>query len=97
MQVTFIAPQEVVVSADKQDVQITKTAGHGGGKTKIAKVLNAVRVSGKDPNDGRIWAVATLAQGTHPKVKTTGSGLEATVTVGGQTLTFDGTKLVLAK
>jgi hypothetical protein len=97
MQVTFIAPQEVVVSADKEDVQITKTAGHGGGKTKIAKVLNAVRVSGKDPNDGRIWAVATLAQGAHPEVKTTGSGLEATVTVGGQTLTFDGTKLVLAK
>lgn len=96
LRVTFITPQEPVLVATSEARKTTKSAGNSAGRT-IQRQVDAVRASGKDPKDGRFWAVATLAKGEHPAVKVAGSGLEATVTVGGQVLTFDGTSLHLAK
>jgi hypothetical protein len=39
----------------------------------------------------------TVQEGDAPELRATGSGADATVAIGGQTIRFDGRKIILAK
>ena len=88
----FIAPGKVDVNAKSRTEEFTKAAGHGAGTTKFTVQINAINVSGGDA----FYFVATVGD-KHPEIKVEGKGLDAVVTVGKQTIRFDGKKIVLGK
>jgi hypothetical protein len=90
----FAAPAKVTIDASPEARKTTKSAGHNAG-SEIAMQIAAVKVEGADPKDGRFFFVGTLQQGEPPAIRVQGTGLDAVVTVGGQTVRFDGQKIVL--
>jgi hypothetical protein len=81
---TFVAPAAARVAAETKEVPLEKEAP--------LKVPLIVAQGGDD-----FFLVATVqdAKAAPPEVKVQGAGLEATVTVGGQTIRFDGHKIVM--
>jgi hypothetical protein len=43
------------------------------------------------------WLVMTIQEGDPPEVKVDGTGADARIRIGGQTITFDGEKIILAR
>ncbi|MFP4106439.1 MAG: hypothetical protein ACLFVU_10155 [Phycisphaerae bacterium] len=89
----FITPEKISVKAKSRTEMFTKAAGHGAGEKKFKVDINAVTVEGGD----NWFFVATVGKGEHPPIKVKGSGLDAVVTVGKQTVRFDGKKLIFGK
>jgi len=63
-------------------------------------VLEQIRARANEPGNGRrgptfFLVVMTIQKGPPPKLTATGTGEQAVVTVGRQTIRFDGRKLVL--
>ena len=64
----------------------------------VMRPQNALYVTGDpDSGNGEFFVILTLQRGAAPAVKAEGNGLAAKVTVGGQRISFDGRKVVLAK
>jgi len=94
MKVTFVSPADVTIehTNETRDVGTAKA-----GRIVQAKV-NALFTSGADPKNGEFMVIATLREkGEHPEVKVAGKGLAAKVTVGEQTISFDGERIILGK
>ena len=60
---------------------------------KALTLTGAIKASGSD----EYFAIITVQKGAAPALKVVGEGLAATVTIGAQTISFDGTKIVLGK
>ena len=89
---TFVAPAGVKLE------HLSGTTVGRLGKAGIGRIpfrLNAVKAGGDDPTAGDFFVVMTLQKGAAPAVQADGAGLTAKVTVGRQTVAFDGTKIVL--
>lgn len=84
LQATFVTPGEVEVEATSEAVEI------GEARTGFRGTLHRVKATGGDS----YFVVMTLQRGDAPAVKVKGDGLNATVTVGGQTVRFDGKKVI---
>ena len=93
MRLTFVAPTKADVKAENREIVYTKTYNRGKGERSAPGIY----ASGADPTDGQFFAVATIHRGAPPPVKIEGKGLTAKVRVGGQTVSFDGQKIVLGK
>jgi len=93
IRLTFVAPQRAEITAEKRSITYTKTYNRGEGQMPAPGIY----ASGANPGDGQFFVIATIKQGTPPVVKVDGSGLEAVVTVGKQTVCFDGEKIVFGK
>jgi len=93
MRLTFIAPQRAKLEAEKRSITYTKTYNRGKGQMPAPGIY----ASGGNAKDGKFFVVATIQRGEPPTVKVKGSGLEAVVTVGKQTVRFDGEKIVFGK
>jgi hypothetical protein len=59
--------------------------------------VNAIHVTGADPASGEFLVVVTLQKNGAPDVSVEGEGLSSKVTAGGQTVRFDGQKIVLGE
>jgi hypothetical protein len=95
MTLTFVGPVNAEVKAETQTLKFNKTYNRGVG-TFTAPGIYA---SGADPKDGEFFVVVTIQRpgAAAPEVKVDGKGLAAKVTVGQQTVSFDGQKIVLGK
>ncbi len=91
---TFATPGKIEMTAKSRTATFTKAAGHGAGEKTFKVQINAVTVGG---GDNAYFFVATVGKGEHPEVKVKGKGLDAVVTVGKQTVRFDGEKIILGK
>ncbi len=90
----FITPEKVNINAKSRKETFIKAHGHGAGKTKFDVQINAITVDGGE----NYFFVGTLSpEGEHPEITVKGSGLDAVVTVGDQTVRFDGEKIILGK
>lgn len=88
----FITPDQVNITAKSRKETFVKAGGHGAGTTKFDVQINAITVDGGD----HYFFVGTLSpDGKHPEITVKGKGLDAVVTVGKQTVRFDGEKIVL--
>ncbi len=91
----FITPGKVSITAKSRTAVFTKAAGHGAGEKTFKVPINAVSVEGPD-NKKHFFFVATLSpDGRHREIQVKGSGLDAVVQVGKQTIRFDGQKIIL--
>ncbi|MGC9455318.1 MAG: hypothetical protein ACP5HU_10705 [Phycisphaerae bacterium] len=90
MQLVFVSPGEVDVTAEHRSVVYRRTYNRGEGE-KAAPGIYA------DSEDGRFFVIATIQQGEPPEITVEGEGLDAVVHVGGQTISFDGEKVVFGK
>jgi hypothetical protein len=90
MRLTFVAPENVDLKAEKRDIVYTKTYNRGKGTMSAPGIY--ARTTAKD---GNFFVVATIQKGNPPAVKVKGKGLDATVTVGQQAIRFDGQKVIL--
>jgi len=89
----FAYPAKVEVSTEPMQYKVIKAWGKGQGQ-ELTIPVNAAMVKGKD----HFFFVATVSpDGKHPDVQTSGSGLDATVTIGKRTIKFDGEKIVLGQ
>jgi hypothetical protein len=88
LKATFITPADA-----KPDVRAEEFMVAPATATAPAQrwPLNYVRAPGRD----HFFVVGTIQRGDPPEVKIEGAGLNAQVTVGGQTIRFDGEKIVL--
>jgi hypothetical protein len=59
--------------------------------------VNAIHVTGADPTFGEFLVVVTLQKNGAPDVSVEGEGLTSKVMVGGQTVRFDGQKIVMGE
>lgn len=87
---TFVSPRGANIEAARRKMQITKSAGHGAGVTKLDVSFDAVSAEGGD----EFFVIATLQRGDPPSVKVQGDGLKARVQVGARSVRFDGQKIV---
>ncbi len=95
---TFVIPRgdsklvgRVITPARARIEFASRSVWTQGFKASVARTTSrAVFVE----SDGSFFVVMTLQKGDAPEVTVTGSGLDAKVTVGGQTVRFDGTKIV---
>jgi hypothetical protein len=85
LKATFVAPRPVALSAGVDTVRVgdPRHGFHG----QVARI----KATGGDA----FFVVITWQQKEPPRVEIAGQGLGATVRVGGQTVRFDGTKLLL--
>jgi hypothetical protein len=90
MKATFITPRDVTLKAGSERVAVGKL---GDRHRSFEGVLHRVQATGGD----EFFVVVTFSRGAHPEIKTTGAGLDATVTVGAQSIRFDGEKILLGK
>ena len=93
---TFASPAKVVVDASLEARKTTKSSGNAAGSA-IEMKISAVKVHGEDPTAGHFFFVGTLQRGPAPKVTVTGSGLDSVIRIGGQTVWFDGSKVVFGQ
>lgn len=93
MKATFAAPRELKL----ERVTGTHNVGTAKAGRLVHATLNALTASGADPKSGEFFVILTLQEGEAPPVKVEGSGLDAKVTVGGQTIAFDGEKIVFGE
>ncbi|MFP4054581.1 MAG: hypothetical protein ACLFV7_12040, partial [Phycisphaerae bacterium] len=84
-----------VIAPDDGNIEFAERSVYTMGfKRAISKTTSrAVFASGK----GGYFVVITVQKGDAPKVSVKGKGLDAVVTVGGQTVRFDGEKVVFRK
>ena len=93
----FITPGKVYVAAKSRKETFVKAGGHGAGVKTFQVDINAISVEGSD-GDGEFFFVGTLSpDGNHPAIDVKGKGLDAVITVGKQTVRFDGEKIVLGE
>ena len=88
----FVHPASVEVDTKGRVWEYVKTWGNGRGKTE-RKTIKCVSVQGGD----NFFFVGTVANGPHPKMTVSGSGLDAVVTVGDRTVRFDGQRILLER
>jgi hypothetical protein len=93
MRATFIAPAKPKLEIAKGKREYKIKAGSKGGQMTTRDV-NAVYATG---GKGKYFVVFTIQPKNPPKVQAKGSGLDARVKVGGQTVRFDGKKIVVGK
>jgi hypothetical protein len=89
LKATFVEPADA-----KPDVRAEQFLVAEAAATKPAQrwPLHYVRVPGRS----HFFVVGTIQRKDPPAVKVEGSGLDATIVVGGQTIRFDGEKIVMA-
>jgi len=88
MKATFVSPRGVRVQAASEEVALGDLANaHASFQGRLDRI--------KAGGEGDFFVVATFQRGPAPAVKVEGQGLDATVTVGRQTVRFDGRKVVL--
>lgn len=87
MQLVFVSPADVSVTAEHRSVVYRRTYDRGKGE-KAAPGIYA------DSTDGRFFVIATIQRGEPPTIRVEGEGLDATVRVGDQRIRFDGEKVV---
>jgi len=85
LKATFISPQGVKITQAKGRMKANPLSG-----IEDADV-NAIHASGTDPASGEFFVVFTLQKANAPEVKSNGNKAQ----VGGQTVTFDGVKIVV--
>ncbi len=85
MAATFVTPGDPEVVYSDDAMKEGGDAKHGFWGT-----LHRIKVKG----NGNFFVVATFQRGEAPPVKVEGEGLTATVTVGNQTVRFDGTRIL---
>lgn len=98
LKATFIAPADVKIeriAGEKELRVVTSSTRMEWGVKKFT--LGAIQVTGADPNAGDFMVVMTLQRGEAPAVSATGTGLDAKVTVGRQTVRFDGQRIVFGE
>ena len=78
------------VKAELRNMSMTGGAGSSAGKTLSRPIYGVFAEGGGD-----FFVVITIQRGPAPAVKVDGEGLSAKVTVGKQTVRFDGQKIVL--
>jgi hypothetical protein len=86
---TFVSPLDV-----KIEIPPLPYKAHTLSKTDDAK-FPGLHVTSQDGRSGEFFVVMTLQRETPPQVKVQGKGLASIVTVGNQTIRFDGLKIVL--
>ena len=89
---TFMAPQDVRVTAGVRETTMIGGAGSSAGKKLERPILGVFAEGGDD-----YFCVVTVGRGDPPKVALQGHGLDATVAVGRQTVRFDGEKIVFGR
>ena len=99
---TFIAPADVKLSPAKGKENIHLKYGKYGdvNLNAIHALLESRKnkpLTGQATGGDSFFVVMTLQRGEPPNVKVEGTGLNAKVTIGEQTITFDGEKIILHK
>lgn len=89
MRGVFVAPETVDIFAEVRQETMIGRAGSPAGKELPRPVPGIFATGGDD-----FFAVITVSKGEPPEVKVEGKGLDATVTVGGRKVRFDGEKVV---
>ena len=89
MRATFVAPAAAQIQAGVEQIKI-RDARHG-----YHGPVCRVKAVAPNPAEGDFFVVVTFQRGRPQPVKVDGAGLAAKVTVGGQTVRFDGKKIVL--
>lgn len=97
---TFAAPAKVRFAKPGETTYVKKEEKtenvYGHSKTRVVTTTNKVdAVAAMGPD--HFFVVATLQRGAAPEVHVQGQGLAARVTVGGQTVRFDGGKVVFGE
>jgi len=92
MRLTFVSPANVDLKAETRDIVYTKTYNRGKGTMSAPGIYART-----DAKEAGFFVVATIQRGDPPPVKQSGSGLGSTVSVGGQTVRFDGEKVVVGR
>ena len=87
---TFITPASPKVEVLSENVRLGDIGNKHG---SYEGPLHRVKVAGKES----FYLVATIQKKDAPAVKVEATGLDAKVTVGGQTVRFDGAKIVLGE
>jgi len=92
MRLTFVSPGKLDVKAEKRNIVYTKTYNRGKG------VMSAPGIYAQtNDKNAEFFVIVTIGRGQPPAVKAQGSGLSATVSVGKQTVRFDGERVVIGK
>ena len=89
---TFIAPRDPKLTAEVRQTFMIGGGGSSKGKT-LNRPIAGVFGEGRDS----FFVVVTIQRGEPPAVTVEGSGLNARVTIGKQTVSFDGEKIVLGE
>jgi hypothetical protein len=91
--------QAVFVSPGKMTITRSSGVRKAHPLSGVADVnADVVVASGQNPVDGDFFVVLSVRdQGPAPAVNVTGAGLNATATIGEQTIRFDGTKIVVGR
>jgi hypothetical protein len=87
LRATFVAPRGVVIEHRKQDVLFRGARVFEGFLDRVEATSDA----------GDFFVLITVQRQDPPAVRVEGQGLGATVAVGGQTVRFDGEKIILGR
>jgi len=87
MRATFITPKDVKIESGADQIKI------GTARKGFHGTLNRIKAEGGDD----YFVVLTFQRGRAPKVTVDGTGLDAKATVGGQTVRFDGEKIIVGQ
>jgi hypothetical protein len=90
MKLTFVSPGTIDVRVQDSNVNFRKTYNRGIGAFRWPTIY----AQGDNPRDGHFFVVGTIQKGQAPKIDVQGKGLDAIVTVGKQTVRFDGEKIL---
>ncbi|MFP4053457.1 MAG: hypothetical protein ACLFV7_06295 [Phycisphaerae bacterium] len=93
LKATFLAPADVKLELAEGRREYKIKAGSKGGQMTTREV-NAIHATSKT---GTYFVVFTIQRKNAPSVTVNGRGLKASATVGGQTVRWDGTKIVIGK
>lgn len=93
LRMTFVAPAQANVKAEKRAITYTRTYNRGEGAMSAPGIF----ASGADPKDGNFFVVVTVQKGPAPEVKVQGEGLGAKVTIGKRVVSFDGVRIVMGE
>jgi hypothetical protein len=86
---TFVTPTNPKVEIGTEQVRLGKPEGKRGYEGAISRV----KVAAMD----NFYLVATIQRKDAPAVKVEGTGLDAKITVGTQTIRFDGEKIAIGQ
>jgi hypothetical protein len=89
---TFVAPEKVRLASGVRETTMIGGAGSSAGKRLERPILGVFAEGGAD-----YFCIVTIGRGDPPKVDVQGRGLDAKVTVGKQTIRFDGEKIVFGR
>jgi len=90
MRLTFVSPARLELKAETRNIVYSKTYNRGKGTMSAPGIYART-----DAKEAEFFVVVTIQRGDPPPVKQSGKGLAATVTVGKQTVRFDGEKVVV--